>query len=83
VLGFDDQKAGGFVGIAETGKRYLRIPKSERVRNWEEWALPLDFELRDHLPGLPVLEKSAQGGCEFCALLRDTMLHRSVEGVIM
>ncbi|KAM7214567.1 Heterokaryon incompatibility protein (HET) domain containing protein [Rhypophila decipiens] len=83
VLEFDDRKAGGSVGIAETGKKYLRMPNSERVRNWEEWTLPLNFQLRDHLPVLPVLEKSAKGGCEFCAMLRDTMLHRSVEGAVM
>ncbi|KAM7203890.1 hypothetical protein V8F33_001861 [Rhypophila sp. PSN 637] len=59
------------------------MPNSERVRNWEEWTLPLDFQLGDHLPGLPVLEKSAKGGCEFCAMLRDTMLHRSMEGAVM
>ena len=34
----------------------------------------LDYEVHDSLPDLLVLHESAKGGCDFCRLLRDTIL---------
>jgi hypothetical protein len=59
VLSFDDSHPG-FKGIKDGTQSYLLVD--------------LDYEVHDSLPDLPVLHESAKGGCDFCHLLRDTIL---------
>lgn len=41
-------------------------------------SLPMQFERRDSLPGLPSLAESAESGCQFCALLISTLQNRGL-----
>ncbi|KAK0648354.1 hypothetical protein B0T16DRAFT_455836 [Cercophora newfieldiana] len=65
LLEFDDAKAGGEVGVTENGMEFLVLPMRRYTM------------LEDEFPHLLHLERSAWGGCEFCALLRDTILKRA------
>lgn len=38
--------------------------------------IPLDFEIQDTYPDTPYLRSSAEAGCEFCALLRQTVISK-------
>lgn len=40
----------------------------------EYFSKALDIEVHDALPGLPRLDASAVDGCDFCRLLRDTVI---------
>ena len=60
VLSFNDSDPR-FKGITEDGTQpYL--------------CVGLEYQVHDSLPDLPILQESAKGGCDFCRLLRGTIL---------
>ncbi|KAI0386981.1 HET-domain-containing protein [Hypomontagnella monticulosa] len=66
VLQFDDSVLGA--GTSDESGGYF-------FRNGGPDHHPfLKYDLRDHLPDLPVLSKSAQHGCDFCNILRISVL---------
>ncbi|KAK0653143.1 heterokaryon incompatibility protein-domain-containing protein [Cercophora newfieldiana] len=85
LLEFDDEKEGGEVALTPNGGEYLTLPTRWYTRDDDDpgfWVLKVprdDIEadesmFTDTLPLLPGLESSAREGCEFCALLRNTIL---------
>lgn len=71
VLCFNDQDAGGFVSLPATGAPHLGMCGFDGEGSW---SLELDYRFMDSLPHLPNLARSAGQGCEFCKLLRGTVL---------
>lgn len=51
-----------------------RFKYTEVGTQYSDTSVSLDYEINDSLPDLPFLLESAQGGCDFCRLLRDTIL---------
>ncbi len=68
VLSFDDSDPQFELLEAETP------PPGRGIPNNPPCNLPLDYSVWDSLPHLPILKESAQAGCDFCRLLRDTIL---------
>ncbi|KAI1418447.1 HET-domain-containing protein [Hypoxylon sp. FL1857] len=67
VLQFDDSVlAGGF--CEESGTYYFQLKDPGNIHPI------LAYDLRDVLPELPILSDSAQKGCDFCRILRISIL---------
>jgi hypothetical protein len=71
VLEFDDRDLGGFEMISSNGERYLNFRESGLLNS--ERSLSLKYALEDQTPHLPQLKASAEAGCEFCRLLRQSI----------
>lgn len=57
----------GFTEEARNGDLHLQFPAGQQ-------SIPIHYDCRDDLPDLPQLKKSAEAGCRFCALLRESLL---------
>ena len=85
LLEFNDEKEGGEIAVTANGAQYLTLPTRWYTRSENDpgfWVIDVPREdidsdesmFKDTLPSLPGLEASARNGCEFCALLRNTIL---------
>ncbi|KAK4169595.1 heterokaryon incompatibility protein-domain-containing protein [Cladorrhinum sp. PSN259] len=76
VLEFDDKEAGGREEISSSGDSYLSgMPMHPEGPGG--WRLELEFRVSDTFPELPHLTRSALSGCDFCGLLKHSILHES------
>ncbi|PYI04108.1 HET-domain-containing protein [Aspergillus sclerotiicarbonarius CBS 121057] len=57
----------GFTETAEDGEPHLEFPAGQQ-------SVSIQYGCRDELPDLPRLRESAEAGCGFCGLLRDSLL---------
>lgn len=70
VIQFDDDDIAEFYN-AELGD----LPSSLSIDRCDLGdEIPLDYEVVDFLPTLPLLEQSAGRGCEFCSILRHEII---------
>ncbi|KAI1095826.1 heterokaryon incompatibility protein-domain-containing protein [Rostrohypoxylon terebratum] len=69
ALELDDVAIGGFASTGEDGQEFLKLDEDDR---WKD--IDIDYYLQDIYPALRNIRKSASKGCEFCALLRDSIL---------
>lgn len=67
VLSFDDAELGGY---EEDGVLQFADEDNEQRK-----TLRLGYRHFDTLPDLPLLQKSAESGCHFCAILRKETLN--------
>jgi len=76
ILDFDDSLGYSSGLDGESGPVYLKFDRDDRERDFE--LHDSDNPMQDVFPDLLVLQKSGEAGCEFCALLRSTLLRRDV-----
>ncbi|KAI0888978.1 heterokaryon incompatibility protein-domain-containing protein [Annulohypoxylon maeteangense] len=69
ALELDDVTIGGFASSSEDGQKYLKLDEDDRYKDIE-----IDYYRHDIYPALLNIRKSASEGCDFCALLRDSIL---------
>ncbi|KAI1092728.1 HET-domain-containing protein [Rostrohypoxylon terebratum] len=65
VVLFDDSTIGGQIVQGDDSEEFLKIGDDDAKQ-----LIPIDFELRDPYPNLPLLSKSAEAGCKFCIFLK-------------
>lgn len=64
----------GYQAVSENGSPCLEFEPSETVEGSRNRLLPLFCTRTDRAPGLALLKRTADDGCEFCRLLRGEML---------
>ncbi|KAI0899898.1 HET-domain-containing protein [Annulohypoxylon nitens] len=62
---FDDSTVGGSIAQGDDGEEFLKIGDDDAEQHF-----PIDFQLNDPYPGLPLLSASAEAGCKFCIFLK-------------
>ncbi|KAI0899745.1 heterokaryon incompatibility protein-domain-containing protein [Annulohypoxylon nitens] len=68
ALELDDVALGGFASTSEDGQEFLKLDEDDRYRD-----IDIDYFRHDIYPTLLNIRKAASEGCEFCALLRDSI----------
>lgn len=69
---FDDSTVGGSIAQGDDGEEFLKIGDDDA-----EQKFPVDFQLRDSYPGLPLLSTSAEARCKFCIFLKKLIVEPS------
>ncbi|PYH88719.1 hypothetical protein BO71DRAFT_364883 [Aspergillus ellipticus CBS 707.79] len=74
VLHLSAQSLGlyGFRERGESDELHLQFPHGQQ-------SVAIRYNCRDDLPDLPLLRASAEAGCRFCALLRDSLMRGIAE----
>ena len=80
VLQFDDIAAGGFEILNRDNDPMLQFEQGLTNATSDEIgrifiSIDLDYSIQDTLPDLAVLTESSKYGCQFCGMLRTSILH--------